>query len=790
MMNNRITPTGTFSLQRAWASIRAHISIIRLASLAKGSRSRLKQGSLLLAVLFTLLALSAQPLPTAQATTPQMDAHWGEMPLYFIANQGQLDSRVAYYVQGRDKTLYFTPAGVTFALTDLTPAPEPTLTKAGRSADPSSLHPEERGEPRDRWIVKLDFVDANSVRPGGQNQTEAVISYFKGSRDEWRTGLPTYSRIVYPDLWEGIDLAYSGTVNRLKYEFVVQPGADPAAIRLAYRGATVQLNDAGQLEVGTSAGTFQDDAPVAYQEVDGERVPVAVSFTLDDGATYGFHLGAYDPTLPLVIDPAVLVYCGYIGGSSTDQGFSIAVDAAGNAYVVGLTLSTEATFPVTVGPDLTYNGDPRDTFVAKVKADGMGLVYAGYIGGSGNDRGRGIAVDSAGNAYVTGFTNSTQATFPVTVGPDLTYNGGDYDVFVAKVKADGTGLAYSGYIGGTGSDELGFGSGIAVDTAGNAYVTGYTDSTQATFPVTVGPDLTYNGGGSDAFVAKVKADGTGLAYAGFIGGSAYEDGYGIAVDSAGNAYVTGYTASTEATFPVTVGPDLTYNGGYHNAFVAKVKANGMGLDYCGYIGGSGWDYAYGIVVDTAGNAYVTGYTTSTEATFPVAVGPDLTFNGDYDAFVAKVKANGMGLDYCGYIGGSGDDSGSGIAVDSAGNAYVVGQTTSTQATFPVTSGPDLTYNGDPRRVRGESEGKRHGVGLLRLHWRQRRRQRLWHCGGLSRERLRHGRYPFDRGDLPRDRGTRPHLQWRCLRRVRGEGFLLDFQFQLVPAADFEVTCGE
>ncbi|MBI4590231.1 MAG: SBBP repeat-containing protein, partial [Candidatus Rokubacteria bacterium] len=198
---------------------------------------------------------------------------------------------------------------------------------------------------------------------------------------------------------------------------------------------------------------------------------------------------------------------------------------------------------------------------------GTALVYAGYIGGAGNDDGRGIAVDSAGNAYVTGSAGSAEWTgFPVTVGPDLTYNGG-FDAFVAKVNAAGTGLVYAGYIGGSGDD---FGRGIAVDSAGNAYITGDTLSSEATFPVTVGPDLTHNGG-SDAFVAKVNAAGTALVYAGYIGGSADDWGEGIAVDSAGNAYVTGTTRSTEATFPVAVGPDLTYNGGVWDAFVAKIQ---------------------------------------------------------------------------------------------------------------------------------------------------------------------------------------------------------------------------
>jgi hypothetical protein len=375
------------------------------------------------------------------------------------------------------------------------------------------------------------------------------------------------------------------------------------------------------------------------------------------------------------------------------MGIGIAVDSAGNAYVTGWTYSDQASFPVTVGPDLTFNGNPDafvDAFVAKVNPAGTALVYAGYIGGSGNDYGTGIAVDGAGNAYVTGSTTSREASFPVLGGPDLSYNGGGYDAFVAKVNAEGTALVYCGYIGGSGDDQ---GSGIAVDSAGNAYVTGWTHSDQASFPVTVGPDLTHNGSW-DVFVAKVNPAGTTLVYAGYIGGSGGEYGSGIAVDSAGNAYVTGFTTSTEASFPVTVGPDLTYNGGVYDAFVAKVNAAGTALVYAGYIGGGEYDAGAGIAVDSAGNAYVIGVTASTEATFPVLGGPNLTYNGGtFDAFVAKVNPAGTGLVYAGYIGGSGDDGGSRIAVDRAGNAYVTGITKSNEASFPVTVGPDLSHNG-------------------------------------------------------------------------------------------------
>ncbi|MBN2492238.1 MAG: SBBP repeat-containing protein [Planctomycetes bacterium] len=608
-------------------------------------------------------APAASPAPSGA-----VQAAFGKLPLYFVENRGLYPEEVKYYVRGADKTLFFAPDGITFRL---------------------------KGEDG-AWAVKLEFVGSNAdVAPRGEARQQAVFSYFKRPKKDWKTGLRTFAKVVYPDLWPGIDLVYSGTVSQLKYEFVVAPGADPAQIRLRYRGAdSVGITEGGMLRVTTPAGSFEDAAPVAWQEVGGERVPVEMAYWLDpdaasDAAEFGFRLDDYDPAQPLVLDPAVLLYCGYLGGSGTEYPASIAVDADGNAYVTGYTGSTEQTFPVTVGPDLTWSAD-YDAFVAKVNAAGTALLYCGYLGGSGMDAGYRIAVDGAGNAYVTGFTGSTAQTFPVTVGPDLTHNGGS-DAFVAKVNAAGTALLYCGYVGGSGGE---YGSSIAVDAAGNAYLAGYTTSTEQTFPVAVGPDLTYNGSTfGDTFVAKVNAAGTALLYCGYVGGSSTDYGSGIAVDGAGNAYVTGYTVSTAQTFPVTVGPDLTYNGGSHDAFVAKVNAAGTTLLYCGYLGGNGDECGLGIAVDTAGNAYVTGYTGSTAQTFPVAVGPDLTFNGGLDAFVAKVNAAGTALLYCGYLGGSGDDYGCGIAVDAAGNAYLAGYTDSTAQTFPVAVGPDLTYNG-------------------------------------------------------------------------------------------------
>lgn len=652
---------------------------------------------------FALFPLDNGLIPRTTHTetkSANMTQIFAQMPLYFIENQGQVDGRISYYLQGQDKIIYFIPTGLTIIFSGAIES-TPYADAVGKQI---VYRPDSLDQGYSRWVVKLNFVGANpNVQPIAQAPTQTTLSYFHGQPDQWKAGLRTYQRLIYPELWPGIDLVYYGTVQHMKYEFIVQPGADPTQIQLAYEGATqVQLTDSGQLEVRTPLGGFTDDAPVAYQDIEGQRLPVFIGYELAEpvqpnGAspdnqtyTYSFQVGDYDSAFPLVLDPAVLIYAGYLGGYNSDEAYDIALDNDGNVYVTGYTSSAATTFPVTVGPDLTQNGG-YDAYVAKVNAAGTALIYAGYIGGSNHDSGISIAVDGAGNAYVTGSATSTETTFPVTVGPDLSHNGGITDAFVAKVNAAGTALLYAGYIGGSNSEAS---SGIAVDAAGHAYITGDTGSTEATFPVTVGPDLTYNGGYRDAFMAKVSLTGASLIYAGYIGGNGNDYGVDIAVDGTGNAYVTGETSSSQtAMFPVTVGPDLTFNGG-SDLFVAKLNVAGTVLVYAGYIGGSNRDAGYGIVVDGVGNVYVTGLAFSNEATFPVTVGPDLTHNGGLtDAVVAKVNATGTALVYAGYIGGAGNDFGNSIDVDGTGNAYIVGYTSSNQTTFPVLAGPDLTYNG-------------------------------------------------------------------------------------------------
>jgi hypothetical protein len=319
-----------------------------------------------------------------------------------------------------------------------------------------------------------------------------------------------------------------------------------------------------------------------------------------------------------------LVYSTYIGGVFHDYGYAIAVDGSGNAYVTGYTES--ASYPVTPGAFQTTKGGGYDVFVTKLNETGTALVYSTYIGGSNNDVGYGIAVDGNGNAYVTGYTESTD--YDVTSGAFQTTRGGYRDVFVTKLNETGTALVYSTYIGGSGGDE---GYGIAVDGSGNAYVTGYTWSTD--YDVTPGAFQTKNGGGRDVFVTKLNATGTALVYSTYIGGSNNDEGYGIAVDGSGNAYVTGWTLSTD--YDVTPGAFQTKNGGGRDVFVTKLNATGTALVYSTYIGGSGEERGYAIAVDGSGNAYVTGYTESRN--YDVTPRAFQTTNeGKQDVFVTKV----------------------------------------------------------------------------------------------------------------------------------------------------------
>jgi hypothetical protein len=631
-----------------------------------------------------VLLVFSSPAGTQAASPSLLEARFASLPIHFVENRGPYPEAVRYFVQGKQKTLFFTRHGITFLL---------------------------RGQDRS-WTVKVDFVDSSdAVQVRGRERRRAVFSYFRGPKEAWKTGLPSFGEVAYENLWPGIDLVYRAEVGAIKYAFVVRPGADPGRIRLRYRGATsVAISTEGSLRVETPVATFEDAPPVAWQrEPDGSRTPVEVAYAVEQAAatdetTVGFRVGKHAAERELVIDPAVFVYCGYLGGAGDDALFGVAVDPRGDVYVGGTTVGATPTFPVKVGPGTTYSGR-WDGIVAKVDSSGTKLIYCGYIGGAGDDFVNDIAVDSLGAAYVIGDTSSTESSFPVHKGPDLTFNGRrGIDCFVAKVSPAGTGLVYCGYLGGEQDD---YGYGIAVAGDQSAYLVGRTGSPDplylphgTPFPTTVGPDLTFNGpiGGGpipDAFVAKLDPSGTKWAYCGYIGGTGIDVAVDVAVDAQGNAYVAGIADSDETSFPVKVGPSLKHASAnrYADGFVAKVNRAGTGLDYCGYIGGSDIDGLKAVAVDAGGHAYVAGATNSPANTLPLVVGPSLKYGGWGDVLVAKLSPSGSSLLWCGLLGGNQVDAAWGIGLDLRGNAYVAGLTYSTQTTFPVKHGPQLSSGG-------------------------------------------------------------------------------------------------
>jgi hypothetical protein len=592
-----------------------------------------------LLVILVVIALCGSAVPLLSRQAPSGSHLKGipvRLPLSFEANQGQADSRVRYLARGPGYTVFLTKEEAVLAL------------KPGgdRSRSPGG---EASHQPSQGAVVRIQPVGIN---PGAGIQPlerlPGTSNYFIGADPaRWRTGIPTYAKVKYEGIHPGIDLVYYGNQRQLECDFIVAPGADPSTIGLAFQGIEgLELGSQGDLVLKVKDGEVRMHKPVVYQVVGDRRQELPGEYVLRDNNQVGFVVATYDTSKPLVIDP-VLSFSTYLGGSSVDVGNSIYVDGAGQAYVTGSTQSsgTPAGFPTTSGAFQTDNAGSTDAFVTKLNDTGTALVYSTYLGGSSNDVGNGIYVDGFGNAYVTGSTTSSD--FPTSSGAFQTSYGGGGDAFVTKLNPAGTGVSdrlYSTYLGGSSAD---IGNSIFVDGFGNAYVTGSTQSsgTPAGFPTTLGAFQTDNAGSTDAFVTKLNPAGTGvsdLVYSTYLGGSSADVGNGIYVDGARQAYVTGSTQSSglaPAGFPTTSGAFQTSYGGGGDAFVTKLNAAGMGLVDSSYLGGAGEDVGKGIFVDGAGNAYVTGSTTSDP--FPTTAGAlQTTFGGTEDAFVAKIGPSG------------------------------------------------------------------------------------------------------------------------------------------------------
>lgn len=497
------------------------------------------------------------------------------------------------------------------------------------------------------------------ARLTGEARSETVLHDLRGNdRAAWRRDIPAYTTARARQLYSGVDLVYHSRAGAVEFDLELVPHADPQPIQFSLPGAT--LSAAGEIQM---PGGFVWKRPVAWQ---GET-SVPVAYASRGAGQFGFTLGAYDKSQPLLIDP-VLSYATYLGGSQVDDARAIAVDAAGNSYVIGS--STSPDYPGTTRGQ-TFGS--QDIVVAKLNPAGTAIIWATYLGGQSVDIGLAIAVDAEGNVYGGGSTASTN--FPVS---DTAYQrvlgGGSAitDGVVFRLNSTGNTLNWSTYLGGTLSDDV---RSLAVDSTGAVYVTGRTDSTD--FVNTNRENLPARGGG-DAFVTKLNPSGSAIVYSLLLGGFALDVGNGIAVDSTGSAYVVGESRSEN--FPTTAGAFQTARRGGSDAFIARIRPDGSGLVYSTYFGGEAQEAANAVAVDATGNAFLTGQTFSSQ--LPVTSlayqrSPSLT----PDAFVTKLNPQGSSLFYSTYLGGDNEDTGLTIAVNRLGEAYVGGQTNS--ANFPL-----------------------------------------------------------------------------------------------------------
>ena len=605
-------------------------------------------------------------IPTGREVREQFAA----MPLRFEENRGQAAQDALFLARGNGSVLFLTRTAMVMAL------PRDEGLRDPRKL--SGLHSwanRPGTQARSLSVLRLELADANpAAHVLCSEELPGKSNYFHGNNPKrWLTNIPNCARVRYENVYPGVDLVYYGDHQRFENDYILAPGADPRRVRLSLRGASaLRLNPAGDLVVDVHGSSLLLRRPRAYQASKSGTQEVLAEYTFPGKDIVGFKVGSYDHSRSLTIDP-VLTYSTFLGGTGGDQGAAITVDSSGNIYVVGTTSS--ANFPTTAGVFQSKLAGGSDVFVSKLSPAGA-LLFSTYIGGTGSDSGAAIAVDSAGKIYLTGTTSSTD--FPTTAGVVQTTFNTPSDAFVTKLSADGTALIYSTYLGGLGVVVSGFtygnsGYGIAVDSSGKAYVTGQTYST--TFPVNAGSFQAADGGAGDGFITKLSPDATSIVYSSYLGGSGTDLGVSVAVDASGEAVIVGTTYSSD--FP-TVSPLQAALGGGNDAFVAKVNSTGTALVFSTYLGGTGADQGADLALDGSGNIYLTGSTSS--ADFPTMSPAQSKLGGSTNAFVSELKANGSALVYSTYLGGSSSDYGNGIAVDSSGNAYVVG--TATSSDFP------------------------------------------------------------------------------------------------------------
>jgi hypothetical protein len=579
------------------------------------------------------------------------------LPLGFEPNVGQADGAARFVAHGSGLNLFLTAAGVVWTI--------PAETEAGAAR-----------------ALRLSLVGASrKVRLEARDRLPGNANYLIGAAPErWHTGIPTYRTVIHHGLYRGVDLVSHGDRGALEFDFAVAPGADASAIAFRIDGADrMALDAAGDLEIRVGRRELRLKHPDVYQERAGHRERVDGHYRLANGVVR-FQLAGRDPHLPLLIDP-MLDYAVALGGTDADQGKGVAVDGAGEAFIVGTAASVD--FPLQAAHQPAFGGGSSDAFVAKLSADGTTLLYSTYLGGGQNDFGAAIAVGADGTATVTGYTGSID--FPVKIPFQMTYAGA-LDAFVTRLSPDGSQLAYSTYYGGSGLDQ---GLAIAVDVAGHAFVTGGSSSTDLP---TVAPVQATAGGAGDAFLAIFSPDGRSLVTASYLGGSDSDIGFAIATDSLGQVYLAGNTASVN--FPVVNPYQPTYRGGGQDAFLSVINPADAGLVFSTYFGGSNEDTGRGVAVDATGIIYLAGGTYSTDLYVNqpfrgVAVQPALA--GDQDGYLIAFDLVTPAAPITTFLGGSDYDGINALTIDGAGNLYVAGETFS--ADFPVSTPSQLPDGG-------------------------------------------------------------------------------------------------
>ena len=658
-------------------------------------------------------------LPPSAAKKGQVQATTAKLPLRFEENIGQVkgpDGRdVRYVSRGSAYSLFLTSKEAVLVMRQ---------------------HAKDAAGNTSPAVVRMQLTGANQVPAlSGQDELPGKSNYLIGkSPSEWRTGVSNYGRVAEKGVYPGIDLVYHGNQGQLEYDFDVAPQADPKNIRIAFEGGDgLRLDASGNLVVKIADSEILFRQPVAFQTLgNGAERRVPVHYRLHGKNQVTFSLASYDRHQPLVIDP-ILSYSTYLGGSSIDSAKGIAIAPDGTAFIAGGTFSADFPTAHPLQPNVGGPHDfPQDAFVTKLSADGSTILYSTYLGGTKEDTANGIAVDAAGEAFVVGTTLSPD--FPVTPGALNTLCGGDGEcgaswntqgfivsnAFVSKLNTAGSGLVYSTYLG---EYENVQGFAIAVDGDLNAYVTGTVGPNQLVtvllvapatppppFPILNGFETTYNKqpedingvcttacGGTSAFITKIDAVGDGALYSSYLGGDNESYGYGIAGASGGTVYLTGLTYSNApgatSNFPLTPTNLQATNEGAGDGFLTEVNTDLTGapsLIYSTFFGGSGIDRGNGLALDSAGNVYITGLTTSLSATLGFtkpagALQPECALDAvsvcEGDAFVLKVAPPAAAPTYFTYLGGSLADSGTGIAVDTTGNTYITGSTVSVD--FPI-----------------------------------------------------------------------------------------------------------